>query len=472
MIERVAVMAVGTALAAPPLYVGLRAAGVPAAPAFVALLLGASALWVARRLPAELEGAWRRRRLLAALWLLISAVAVVQMTRLSIFMFDSGRRQQSMLPHYDTVAEHSCLSAYHRASELSGMAEGLDVYEPGAYRGKIGEGRFKVERYEYPPPFLLLPRLLEPVVEHQFLPLRALWFALMTLPLMLALALLARFVERPAVALLAPAVLASMPTMLSLQYGNFHVAAVALAVLAMLGLRRRGRFEIIGGALLAFVTLAKVFPGLLLVVLCAQRRWRAVAWTVAWLCVWTLLSVIVLGPGPLVQFLDGQLQQVASGAAFPFMADNERVVAANMSIHALVWKLGLLAGQRWELGASVASFLFAAGLVVGVMWAARRRAEPLGEAQVWMAALFLGALCSPFAPNPYAQLALLWLLTLLVPEALHDRVRTVALAGAWLFSSVMVYALPLHAGPLLLALSLLGQLSGTAVAVWALARPR
>jgi hypothetical protein len=472
MIERVAVMAVVTALAAPPLYVGLRGAGVPGVPVAVILLLGAGGLWLSRQLPAELEGAWKRRRLLAALWLLISAVAVVQMTRLSIFMFDAGRRQQSMLPQSDADTEHSCLSAYHRASELSGMASGLDVYEPGAYRGTLAERRFKVERYQYPPPFLLLPRLLAPLTGHQFLPLRPVWFALMALPLMLALALLARFVERPAVALLAPAVLAAMPTLLSLQYGNFHVAVVALAVVAMLALRRRGPMEIAGGALLAFVTLAKVFPGLLLVVLCAQRRWRAVAWTVAWLCVWTLASVIVLGPAPLAQFLDVQLQRVASGAAFPVLVDNARAVAANMSIQALVWKLGLLVGQRWATAAQLAAGLFAGGLVAGVALAARRSRDQLGEAQLWLAALFLGGLCSPLAPNPYAQLALLWLLTLLVPEALHDRVRTVALAGAWLLSSVMADALPLSAGPTLLALSLVGQLAGMGVALWALARPR
>src|SRR5205814_8276690 len=137
-----------------------------------------------------------------------------------------------------------------------------DLDDPGAYSGKIGEGRFKVERYEYPPPFLLLPRLLGALTGHDFLRLRALWFACMTLPLMLALGLLARFVERSAAALLAPAVLAAMPTMLSLQYGNFHVAAVALAVLGMLALQERGRLEIAGGALLAFATVAKCFPGL------------------------------------------------------------------------------------------------------------------------------------------------------------------------------------------------------------------
>jgi hypothetical protein len=470
MVERIAVTAVVTALAAPPLYVGLLAAGLPGAPVAVTLVLGTGGLWLARRLPASLDGVWRRRRVLAFLWLLISAVAVVQMTRLSIFMFDGSRRQQSMLPLYDTIAEHSCLSAYHRASELSRTTES-DVYDRAAYTGKLGEGRFKVEPYEYPPPFLLLPRAVGALTGHDFLRLRALWFTLMALPLMLALGLLGQYVQRSATGLLAPAVLAAMPTMLSLQYGNFHVAAVALAVLGMLALRERGPLEIAGGAMLAFATVAKIFPGLLIVALVAERRWRAVGWTVAWLVAWTLLSVIVLGPAPLATFFDLQLGRVATGAAFPFMADNERVVAANMSIHALVWKLGLMAGHPSVMAARVASWGFAGALVAAVALTARRR-ERLAQGQLWMAALFLGGLCSPFAPNPYAQLALLWLLTLLVPEALPRRGNTVVLAGAWLASSVMVYALPLRAGPALLWLSLVGQLSGMAVAAWALLRPR
>jgi hypothetical protein len=469
-VERMGVTAVVAAIAAPPLFVGLRALGLPAtaAGAALALVLGASGAWLARRLPARLDGAWKRRRALALLWLLISAVAAVQMTRLGIFMLDGSRRQQSMLPLYDTIAEHSCLSAYHRATELVRSAES-DLYQPARYTGKVGGGRFKVEIYEYPPPFLLLPRALAAVTGHDFGRLRALWFPLLALPLLLALGLLARAVDRPASALLAPAVIAAMPTLLSLQYGNFHVAAVALAVLGMLALRAGGRMAIAGGGLLAFATVAKIFPGLLIVVLVAQRRWRALAWTVAWIVGWMLLSVVVLGPAPMAAFLELQLGRVATGAAFPFMNDNERIVAANMSIHALVWKLGLVTGHASTTAARVASWIYAPALVAVVAMAARRPTDRAGEARIEMAALFLGALASPFAPNPYAQLALLWLLTLLVPQVLRHRWQAAVLAVTWLGSSVMVYALPLHAGLALVALSLVSQLLGIGVALWALA---
>src|SRR6185436_10178086 len=155
--------------------------------------------------------------------------------------------------------------------------------------------------------------------------------------------------------------------------------------------------------------LAKLFPGVLLIVLAAQRRWRALAWTGAWLSVFVLLSVIVLGPAPLFEFFQVQLGRLASGEAFPAMTEEPRVMAANMSVHGLIWKLGVLAGAPSPLAARIVSAVFTVALLVGVAVAARRRPDRLGEAQLWLAVLFLGALCGPFSPEPYALLALLWL---------------------------------------------------------------
>jgi hypothetical protein len=162
------------------------------------------------------------------------------------------------------------------------------------------------------------------------------------------------------------------------------------------------------------------------------------------------------------------VRRLASGDAFPFLTQNERVIAANMSVHALVWKLGFLAGHVSRAAAQVAAPIYAVTLVAAVAAAARRLDEPTAEPRLWLAALFLGALVSPFAPNPYAPFALLWLLTLLVPVAQHDRRKMALLAATWLASAVMVYALPLRAGPTLVALSLIGQLLGFLVAGWVL----
>jgi hypothetical protein len=404
--------------------------------------------------------------------IVLAVIALAQIARLTLFMLDGTSRQHSILPLSDTIAEHSCLSAYHTAAELVRDGSGAELYEPGAYAGRIGS--FRKDLYQYPPPFVLLPRAVGAVAGHDFFRMRALWFPLCLLPLVGALAALARFTARAPVALLAPAVLAAVPTLLGLQYGNFHVPAVALAVLAMLLLHeddRPGAFPtraVAGGAILSFVALAKIFPGLLLVVLAARRRWRPVAFTAAWGAVWVLLSAALLGPAPLVAFFDEQLGRLATGHAFPFMADNERVLAANLSVHALVLKLARLAGTEAGTAARVVGWLFAAALV-GALAFRRRGGDRLADAQLWLAVLTLGALMSPFAPLPYAAVAPLWLITLLVPEARGWRSHA-ALAGGWLALSVMAYALPLRAGPPLLALSLLAQLAALGLAGWVVLR--
>jgi glycosyl transferase family 87 len=426
-------------------------------------------------LPAPLPAvAARPPSLTLALVALLVVVAVVELARLGSFMLDCRRREHSTLPLYDTFVRHSCLSAYHRADELARAGE-PDLYRPALYTGSVGP--FHQEIYEYPPPFLLLPRVLGAATGHDFFRLRALWFVLLAASVLAGLAVTAWRIGGGAgrtVALLAPAVLAAVPTLLALQYGNFHLAAVALSVLAFLALRVDGggwrRLGApAGGAVLAFVGWAKIFPALLLVPLLVERRWRAAGWTAAWALIWLLLAAAALGPAPLAAFFGHQLGQVASGTAFPFLAENERVIAANLSVYALALKLGALLGWRPPAAlAGVLSAACAAALMVGlaVAWARRRAADdPLVALQLALAALFLGGMVSPFAPQPYAGFAGLWLLTLLVPGAAGA--RAAALAAAWLALAVMVHALPLHAGPTLIGLSLLTQLAALVPAVMA-----
>jgi hypothetical protein len=430
-------------LVAAPLYAGLRALGLPGA--LVALLVpGAVAL--GRRLPAI-----RARPAVVALVTLPVLIAAVQLTRLTAFMLDAKARQHSMLPH-DTFVRHSCLSAYHRADQLARWGE-PDIYRSALYRGS--QGPFQQEAFEYPAPFLLLPRALEAVTHHDFNRLRPLWFAGMTLLLLGALAAAARWAGGPALAL-APALLASMPTLLALQYGNFHLAAVALAVLGMMALEDRAP---LGGALLAFAIWAKLFPAFLLIPLVIQRRRHALFWTISWLLIWPLLAVVVLGPAPTTAFFAHQLGDVASGAAFPFIDGNERVVAANLSAYGLILKVCRLVGAA-PPPSTIISVIYALLVALGIARTTPTAPERRASMRLWLAALFLGALASPFAPFPYAAFAGLWLLTFLVPGGPPS-----ALVAAWLCLSVMVFALPLHAGPALLGLSLGAQLVSLTVVV-------
>jgi hypothetical protein len=75
-----------------------------------------------------------------------------------------------------------------------------------------------------------------------------------------------------------------------LQKGNFQMMAITMAMLAMILFERRRCAA--GGALLAFATVSKLYPGMLLLYLLARRDWRAVAWTTAMGAVFVVLGIL------------------------------------------------------------------------------------------------------------------------------------------------------------------------------------
>src|SRR5262249_4809133 len=114
------------------------------------------------------------------------------------------------------------------------------------------------DRYFYPPPFLLLPRA-GLALTNCFAAIRAAWFVGQGLVLLAGLVLLMVWIGGRAGltgALLIPLLLASIPTMINLQYGQFHGMAVLLATTGMVAFHERR--PALGGALLSFSSLAKV----------------------------------------------------------------------------------------------------------------------------------------------------------------------------------------------------------------------
>ena len=91
---------------------------------------------------------------------------------------------------------------------------------------------------------------------------------------------------------LAPSLGIAFSILLALQMGDFQIAVFALAVLSMLLIVRRK--EAAGGALLGFITLAKLSPGVLGVYLLGQRRWAAMAWSFGF---GTFFSLLALAAG-------------------------------------------------------------------------------------------------------------------------------------------------------------------------------
>lgn len=226
------------------------------------------------------------------------------------------------------------------------------------------------------------------------------------------------------------------------QYGQFHLAAVGLAVAAMLafaGGRRR-----VGGLLLAVAILAKLFPAVLLVALAGQRRFRDVAWTLGWGAAITALALAVLGPAPFVAFVDGHLPRLADGSAFAFDAAwpelAELVVVDNQGVFGLARKLG--AGKP---AAATASRLFTLALLAAAAWAGRRfrHASRWGSGALWLALLGAASLASPGAWGDYVPATAVWLLALVAARAAGRPRLAAALAATALFQVFLLGTMPI-----------------------------
>jgi len=245
-------------------------------------------------------------------WILLATLALAQNVRVSWYMADATRLLSTALPN-GFVTVHECLSGYTEATRLAldgrenvyddinyKMPDGgpkyvvrrngvAETYDDARMRGLFDGGAVPrvavvhVDEYEYPPPFLLLPYAMGRPLEHDLFRIRGPWFALQAFLLWIAFLISLGWPNRdlPTRGLAwLPAVWLAPPTLVGLQYGNFQTGVMAMSVIAMAAFARRR--NVVGGVLLAFATLGKLFPSVLLAVLIARRRWRALALTVAW----------------------------------------------------------------------------------------------------------------------------------------------------------------------------------------------
>jgi hypothetical protein len=330
-------------------------------------------------------------------------------------------------------------------------------------------GSYISDAYEYPPPFLLLPRLVL-ALTNDFLSIRALWFMLQGLGLASALLALASWIggrEGLGCGLLAVAVWSSLPVMFSLQWGQVHGLVVSAAVGAMLAFERRR--PVLGGALLAAAAVTKLFPGILVIRLLARRQYRGAAWTIAWCAAFVVLGMVVLGLAPYRAFIEYQVPRLQSGQAFAFALNDPLAIAANESIHAIPSKLRSLGVHVPASYASIGPVLTAIYVAAVVAIAAFAGEEPTRRARAagWLALLVLTSLLSPFAPNLYATVPMLWLLTLLAPGVVRSAWRVGALVVAWILIGMLP---PLPSVKATTAAWLAGQLAILTICAWTAAR--
>jgi hypothetical protein len=450
----------------------LAALGVIAGPLAVASFPRLSAA-----LPEALDG-WfgPEHRVRTALWTLGALFAVLSFARIAVFLADPTRVDCSLMPGDAFLVRHSCLTAYMHGAILSADPS-ANVYDLAIVEG-VGDtppplpptaahfAPFILDAYGYPPPFLLIPRALLWVTRSFFS--QRLLFGAASLALMLyACAAAAATLEGAAgrrAWLLAPIILASPSVLATLQVGNFHLAAVALCLLCWVALERRADGP--AGALLAAATLAKIFPGLLGVLLLVQRRWRAAAFTGAAAALLCALSVIVLGTKVWTDFMFYHLPHVQSGEALRFLDRSPREVAFNLAPFGLAFKLRELgfAGWGWPQARLVGSVYTGLLFVLAVL-AGRNQGSPAHRLTVWLAVVMLASLRSPYAA-PFVLSTLVVLLVVLAAEVRSRR----DLAGYLAFWALITVPTPGHDPTTLIAVSLARTLALYALLAWAALR--
>jgi alpha-1,2-mannosyltransferase len=372
-------------------------------------------------------------RVFSAASAVAAVVAVVMLARLTVFIVDPSRPSYSVLPGSEWEVRHSCLTAYFVAADIVRRVPNvysLTIYaapddDPSKPRKPRTMGVFRIDQYEYPPPFLLLPRALS-LLAPDFLRLRMVWFGLSGLVVLVGLAVVAWHLRGDAATralLLVPFVLGSIITINTMQKGNVQLAVIAVSMIAMVLVERK--HSAAGGALLAFVTMAKLYPGLLVLYLLVRREWRALVWTAAFALLFLVLTLVDVGWQPFVAFRQ-QFPSLLSGEAFPAFR-NPAAVAINQSIPGLVFKLKLfgVAGMGFGAARIVGTLYMLLAVALTVVLARRTLRDGQGPL-VWMAILIFATLRSPFLPQSYAPFPAIWLLTLLVATAAPER-RSLAL---------------------------------------------
>ena len=232
-------------------------------------------------------------------------VALVELVRLAVFMIDPAQVAWSIQPGNTWRVRHSCVSAYWVACQEVDDVDDvyrLQRYEPprdaAGRRQRIVMEGFVLDAYEYPPPFLVFPRLLA-TRRRRSLRFRTLWFAVQLIAVAAGLVVVASRiggVSGAYVLALSGFVLAPYGIVTTLQIGNAQLAFVTLPMVAMVLFDRRR--PVAGGALLAYATVSKLYPALLVLYLLLRRDWRGAAWTVGLGAVIVALSLADIGWTP------------------------------------------------------------------------------------------------------------------------------------------------------------------------------
>lgn len=353
----------------------------------------------------------------------------------------------SAAPWSAFMTHHACSTAYWSAAtrikqepnvwdiEISSL--GQDPVTGRLIPRNIGA--FPVDPYEYPPTFLLAPRALAAVTP-DYVAFRHVWLLLNAILVIAGMAVIARELDAATARRtlwLLPLAIVPLTTLYPLQMGNAQLLYIVAAMLGMAAFAR-GRHAL-GGLLLAFTIVGKMFPGILIVYLALRRDWRAVAWTSAWSVVFLLATLADVGWAPFPYFLH-HLPRLLSGEAFP-MLRAAFAAANNLSIPSLVLKSPIFGGPMVPFESiRITGWIYSVVVLWVVVRLARRPVAPAYEPLAWLAVLGLTALRSPFLPT-YGGFPGAWLGALLLAICWTDARRW------WIVLALWAILLPTTVGP-------------------------
>ena len=477
---RVCTVIACASIVGPALFVALLAAGLTKGVAVVATaaLVLVVALLMRRWLPSGLSGSGHGHRALFALFLLLSAVAAYRIGHVSVYMLDAKNKDFALNPtarefpdeemNKPFFLKHNCFTCYIVAAHLA--SEGFEnIYSRKRYRDAetptpihetVGDV-LTIDQYQYPPPFLVLPKALM-AFGHDFFQIRTFWFAINVVMFCVTAIAYANWLGGPTFSaywLSLPLVLLATTTLTAIQIGNAHFLIITISLLGVLLLERR-RY-VIGGALLGYCVAGKIFPGVLLAYLLFARRWKAVVATGIAMIAYVMITFALFGMKPFTAFVDHQMPKLASGEAFSFAFEMIRPLTLNLSVMGLPYKLdklGLLGGLDPATIAQVVVWVYTLILGAAIAIAGVRTARVSGAGNdvetvgpnrrhlvlVWFALLALGQMRNPFLPWGYGNAINLWLISLLLAMTGGSIVRIVPLLLIWMLCFASV---PLPFGP-------------------------